>query len=50
MNNQLNTYKIDTVRAITGCSEQTAIAYLVAEEWGINDALLSYRADQQGNT
>lgn len=46
MRNTSNTYKVITVMEITGCTEQTAIAYLVAEEWDITDALTSYKADQ----
>jgi hypothetical protein len=41
-----NTYKVSTMIEITGCTEQTAIAYLMAEEWDITDALTSYKADQ----
>jgi hypothetical protein len=41
-----NTYKVNTMIEITGCTEQTAIAYLMAEEWDITDALTSYKADQ----
>lgn len=40
-----NTYKVTTMIEITGCDEKTAIAYLMAEEWDITDALTSYRAD-----
>ena len=46
MRNISNTYKVTTVMEITGCNEQTAIAYLMAEEWDITDALTSYKADQ----
>jgi hypothetical protein len=40
-----NTYKVITVMEITGCTEAVAIEYLMAEEWDITDALISYRAD-----
>jgi hypothetical protein len=43
-----NTYKVTTMIEITGCTEQAAIDYLIAEEWDITDALMSYRADQKG--
>lgn len=48
MCNISNTYKVNTVMEITGCDEQAAIAYLMAEEWDITNALMSYRADQKG--
>lgn len=48
MRNISNTYKVTTVMERTGCNEQTAIAYLTAEEWDITNALMSYRADQKG--
>ena len=48
MRNTSNTYKVTIVMEITGCDEQTAIAYLMAEEWDITNALMSYRADKKG--
>jgi NACalpha-BTF3-like transcription factor len=45
MSNITNTYKVTAVMQITGCNEQTATAYLEAEEWDVADAVLSYKAD-----
>ncbi|OZI20088.1 hypothetical protein CAL26_21270 [Bordetella genomosp. 9] len=36
--------KVTAVRRATGCSRDTAISYLIAEEWTVHDSILSYRA------
>jgi hypothetical protein len=32
---------------ITGSTYETALAYLIAEEWSVSDAVQSYNADKQ---
>ena len=39
--------KISRMMQATGCSRDYAIAYLMAEEWYIPDAIESYTIDQQ---
>ena len=39
--------KIDKVIQQTGCSRSTAIAYLMAEEWFVSDAVTSIKIDQE---
>jgi hypothetical protein len=37
--------KIEDVMHIAACDEETAMRYLLAEEWCVTDAVYSYRAD-----
>lgn len=39
--------KINQVMTQTGCSRDYAIAYLYAEEWFVDDAIVSYTIDQE---
>jgi hypothetical protein len=41
--------KIAFVMRRTGCSEQTAIDYLDAEEWDEEDAVISLKGDEKAN-
>lgn len=38
-------YKIEAVINITKVARETAVAYLEAEEWDIEDAVMSIRTD-----
>jgi hypothetical protein len=39
--------KIGRMMQATGCTRDYAIAYLMAEEWFVRDAIESYTIDQQ---
>ena len=39
--------RVHQVMAATGASRETAVSYLVAEEWNVADAIASLQADQQ---
>jgi hypothetical protein len=39
--------KISRMMQATGCTRDYAIAYLMAEEWFVRDAIESYTIDQQ---
>jgi len=42
-------WKIEIVMQMTECDRDTAIAYLVAEEWSMKDAVLSFKGDHANN-
>ncbi len=41
--------RIHIVVSVTGCDYETALGYLIAEEWSVADAILSLIADTSSN-
>lgn len=49
MNRPERDKRIRIVVSVTGCDYETALEYLISEEWSVADAILSLTADTSAN-